>query len=76
MCLAIALAAVMFAVGHLPVMAAQLDLTPAIVLRTLVLNSIAGLLYGWLFWRHHLEAAMVAHASTHMGFAAWRLVLA
>jgi membrane protease YdiL (CAAX protease family) len=64
----------LFAAGHLPAVAAQLDLTPAIVARTLVLNGVAGLLYGWLFWRRHLEAAMVAHACTHLGLAAWRLL--
>jgi hypothetical protein len=74
MALAVAVAAMLFAAGHLPAVAAQLDLTPAIVARTLVLNGFAGLLYGWLFWRHHLEAAMVAHACTHLGLAAWRLL--
>jgi len=72
--LAVAVAAILFAAGHLPAVAAQLDLTPAIVARTLVLNGVAGLLYGWLFWRRHLEAAMVAHAFTHLGLAAWRLL--
>ncbi|HLL12653.1 MAG TPA: CPBP family glutamic-type intramembrane protease [Rubrivivax sp.] len=71
---AIALAALLFAVAHLPALAAQIDLTPAIVVRTVVFNSVAGLLYGWCFWRHHLEAAMAAHASTHLGLAAWRVV--
>ncbi len=71
---AIAVAALVFAAGHLPAVALQLDLTPALVGRTLVLNGLAGLLYGWLFWRHHLEAAMLAHASTHLGLATWRLM--
>lgn len=74
MALAVAVAAMLFAAGHLPAVAAQLDLTPAIVVRTLVLNGFAGLLYGWLFWRRNLEAAMVAHACTHLGLAAWRLL--
>ena len=74
MALAITAAAVLFAAGHLPAVATQMDLTPAVVARTLVLNGCAGLLYGWLFWRRHLEAAMVAHACTHLGLAAWRLL--
>ncbi|MCU0922352.1 MAG: CPBP family glutamic-type intramembrane protease [Burkholderiaceae bacterium] len=74
MALAIAVAALLFAVAHLPAVATQLDLTPAIVARTLVLNGVAGLLYGWLFWRRHLEAAMAAHACTHLGLAASRLL--
>jgi membrane protease YdiL (CAAX protease family) len=74
MALAVTVAAMLFAAGHLPAVAAQLDLTPAIVARTLVFNGVAGLVYGWLFWRRHLEAAMVAHACTHLGLAAWRLL--
>ena len=74
MIVAIITAALVFAAGHLPALATQLDLTPAIAARTLVLNGIAGLLYGWLFWRHHLEAAMLAHACSHLGLAAWRLL--
>ena len=76
MSLAIAVSAGLFAAGHLPALAAQLDLTFAVVTRTLLLNTVAGLLYGWLFWRHHLEAAMAAHAATHLGLAAWRLLAA
>jgi ABC-type sulfate transport system permease component len=67
-------AALIFAAGHLPVVVSQLELTLAIAARTLLLNTLAGLLFGWLFWRHNLEAAMVAHASTHLGFAGWRLL--
>ena len=29
-------------------------------------NTLAGLVFGWLFWRHGLEAAMVAHALAHV----------
>jgi Type II CAAX prenyl endopeptidase Rce1-like len=71
---AIVLAAVIFAIAHLPALAAQIDLTLPIVTRTLLLNGSAGLLYGWLFYRHHLEAAMVAHAATHLGLSVWRMV--
>jgi hypothetical protein len=76
MVLAIILTAAVFAAAHLPVVAAQVELTAPIVLRTLLINGIAGLLYGWLFWRRHLEAAMVAHAATHLGLAALRAMLA
>lgn len=77
-CLSVAIttAALLFAAGHLPALAAQVELSTAIVLRTLLLNAVAGLVYGWLFWRHHLEAAMVAHAATHLGMAGWRLFVA
>lgn len=66
------LSALVFAAGHLPALAAVTDLTPPVIARTLALNSVAGLVYGWLFWRRHLEAAMTAHAATHLGFALFR----
>lgn len=69
------LSALIFAVGHLPALAAVTELTPAVVARTLALNTVAGLVYGWLFWRLHLEAAMTAHAATHLGFALLRPLL-
>ena len=55
------LAAVLFGLGHLPATAALLPLTPAVVARAVVLNGIAGVVFGWLYWRRGLEAAMVAH---------------
>jgi len=73
---AIALAALIFGAGHLPALAAYVELTPAIVARTLLLNFLAGLVYGYLFWRYDLESAVIAHASTHLGFAGWRLLAA
>ena len=39
-------------------------LTPALITRTIVLNSLAGIAFGWLYWRRGLEAAMLAHFST------------
>jgi membrane protease YdiL (CAAX protease family) len=65
---AIILAAVLFGVAHLPAMAGLVELTPLIIFRTILLNALGGLLFGWLYWRHNLETAMVAHAATHVGF--------
>jgi hypothetical protein len=62
-------AAAVFAAGHLPALGQQVALTPGIVARTLALNLLAGLVYGWLYARGTLESAMVAHAGTHAGFA-------
>ena len=64
---AIMLSALLFGIGHLPALAAIVPLTALIVLRTVVLNALGGLLFGWLFWKRNLEVAMVAHASTHVG---------
>lgn len=58
------LVAVLFGLGHLPATAAITPLTPLIVFRAIVLNGIVGLLFGYLFWRFGLEAAILAHFST------------
>lgn len=69
---ALVVTALAFGAGHLPALAASVDLTAPVVLRTLALNAVGGLVYGWLYWRHSLESAMLAHASTHAGFAVMR----
>nr|WP_255520231.1 CPBP family glutamic-type intramembrane protease [Ramlibacter aurantiacus] len=63
-----AITAVLFALGHLPALLALGEPTPVLLARVLVLNTVAGLAYGWLFWRGQLESAMTAHAATHVGF--------
>ena len=70
--LAIALSALVFGLAHLPALAIHAELSTGVIARTLLLNGMAGVVYGWLFWRRHLEAAMAAHAATHVGLAAWR----
>jgi len=65
---AIILSAILFGIGHLPAMATLVPLNTVIIVRTVLLNAIGGVVFGWLFWRRSLEAAMVAHASTHVGF--------
>jgi len=71
---AIVVSAVLFGVGHLPALAASVDLTPALVARTVLLNAIGGVVFGWLYWQHSLEAAMVAHAAFHVPLLALSLV--
>jgi hypothetical protein len=63
---AILLTALLFGVGHLPAVSAFVPLTPVVAVRTVLLNAIAGVAFGWLFWRRSLEAAMVAHATGHV----------
>jgi len=65
---AIILAALLFGIGHLPAMASLVALTPIIIFRTVLLNALGGVIFGWLFWRRSLEVAMVAHAAGHVGF--------
>jgi hypothetical protein len=63
---AIALAALLFAVGHLPALAQAGAFTPPGIVRTIALNTLCGITFGWLFWRHGLEHAMVAHFSADL----------
>lgn len=58
---AIFLAAVIFGLGHLPITASMTVITPIVVLRAVILNGIAGVIFGWLFWKKGLESAMIAH---------------
>ena len=62
---AIVLAALVFGLLHLPATAAIVPLTPVVIIRALLLNGIAGIAFGWLFWQSSLEAAMLAHISVH-----------
>ena len=54
-------AAVLFGAGHLPAVATIAPLTPLIVTRTVLLNTLGGIVFGWLYWKRGLEAGMVAH---------------
>jgi membrane protease YdiL (CAAX protease family) len=58
---AIALAAILFSLGHLPALAATSAITPVAVAKTLVLNGLVAGLAGWLYWKRGLESAMLAH---------------
>ena len=62
-----ALAAALFAAGHLPLLYFLLPDPPSsMVVLVLAGNAVPGLLFGWLYWKRGLEAAMIAHASAHM----------
>src|SRR5437879_6033808 len=63
---AIVVASALFGLAHLPATDALASLTPVVVTRTMVLVGLAGVTFGWLYWRRGLEAAMIAH-----GAAAW-----
>lgn len=63
----IILASILFAVGHFPVVFNAVQ-NPTISLLTYVLigNSIAGLFFGWLYWKKGLEAAFIGHIFAHV----------
>jgi len=60
---AIIFASCVFGLGHLPMTALFVEITPIVVTRAIVLNGIAGIVFGWLYWRKGLEAAMISHFS-------------
>ncbi len=61
--LAIILAAVIFGAGHLTTVMAITTLTPVVIVRTIVLNAVGGIIFGWLYWKKGLESAMISHFS-------------
>ncbi len=69
------LAALLFGIGHLPALAAMVEPTPLLIVRTVALNALGGLLFGWLYWRRSLEVAMVAHAGAHVALFVINAVL-
>jgi hypothetical protein len=59
-------AAVLFGVGHLPAAAAMgAELSGSVVGYIIAGNAVPGILFGWLYWRSGLEAAILAHALAH-----------
>jgi len=64
---AVAVTAVLFALGHLPaVIAMGIGLTTPVIAYIVVGNALPGVLFGLLYWRNGLEAAMIAHALGHV----------
>lgn len=55
------LAALLFGAMHLPQTHALIGLSAPLVAYVLIGNGVPGLVFGWLFWRRGLLAAMVAH---------------
>ncbi len=64
--------AVLFGLGHLPATAALTPLTTSLIVRAIVLNGAAGLVFGALYRRYGLESAMTSHFAAdivlHVGF--------
>lgn len=64
--LAIVVAAVIFGAGHLPAAAKLWPLDAIVVTRVLLLNGLGGMVFGWLYWKRGLEAAMISHFSADL----------
>ena len=63
----IILAALLFSFGHFPVVYGVVK-HPAFSLLAYILigNSIAGIFFGWLYWKKGLEAAFIGHIFAHL----------
>lgn len=63
----IVIAALLFAIGHFPVVFNSIE-EPSIITLSYVLigNTIGGLIFGWLYWKKGLESAFIAHMFTHV----------
>ena len=62
-----AIAAILFGVGHLPMAAQIWPLTASVVAYIVVANASAGVVFGALYARHGLEAAIAAHFVADIG---------
>lgn len=62
--LSIIIVSIIFGLGHLPMTAGLMKITPIVVARAVILNGIAGIVFGWLYWKKGLESAMISHFST------------
>ena len=60
-------AALLFAAGHLPATWALFgSLSPMLLFRCFLLNGGFGLFFGWLYRKHGIQYAMLAHATLHI----------
>jgi len=65
--LALAVSALLFGVSHLPAVVAMVGaLNASVVVWVVGVNTAFGFLFGYLFWQHGLEAAMIAHGLAHI----------
>ena len=68
---AIAASAILFGLGHLPMVMASLGPLPlGLAAYVVTANATFGVVAGLLFWRWGLEAAMLAHVTAHLFAAA------
>lgn len=64
---AIIISSIIFGIGHLPVMKLLVwELSMIIIFYTIFGNFIPGLIFGYLYYKKWLEAAMIAHIVTHI----------
>lgn len=55
---------VLFMMAYLPNVTTYLDLTPVVVIRLFVFVGLSNLLFSYLYYRYHIEAAMISHMTS------------
>lgn len=60
--MSIVVSSIIFGLGHLQAVTAPL--TPLLFTKIVMLNSVAGIIFGWLFWYKGFEVAVCAHFVT------------
>ncbi len=64
---AIVISSLVFGILHLPLVFALVPYPPTALISYIVItNAVGGLVFGWLFWKKGLAAAMMAHMITHL----------
>jgi hypothetical protein len=64
---AILVSSIAFGLGHLPIAVVVLpQITLAVVLFVIIANSAFAVVAGYLYWKHGLESAMMAHVLCHI----------
>lgn len=67
--MAIVFSSLVFGIGHLPIVRALgVDFTPLIVGFIVIGNAVFGVIAGFLYWLKGIEAAIIAHMTTHLVF--------
>jgi membrane protease YdiL (CAAX protease family) len=65
--IAIVAAALLFALGHLPIVFTLAGTpSPGLISYIMLGNGVAGVAFGWLYWKKGLEAAMIGHIFAHV----------
>ncbi|XAM51816.1 hypothetical protein TVTCOM_19290 [Terrisporobacter vanillatitrophus] len=65
--ISIFIAAILFAIGHLPMTMSIFGIVDmAVILRMLILNGIPGIFFGYLYWKKGLEYAIISHMFIHI----------
>ncbi|MBO9700061.1 MAG: CPBP family intramembrane metalloprotease [Sporocytophaga sp.] len=73
--IAIVLSAIVFSLGHLPLVSRLInDLSFSVYAYIILANSIGGLFFGYAYWKRGLECAFIAHAFAHLIMVGLNLV--